>query len=145
MSENKNTSCQVNCAEEKPAKYFIKFGSVAEANAWLRAQNSIVITNFALSTRSVFSFPVNKIEVCEVRMEYIRYSHPTNYHYGIDEQDFVRVYSSAKTEKLRNNWKSHNPDKLCVQCIKSTNKRFLMGSGFGFISFVRDKFAVLYR
>lgn len=146
MTEYKNSVCTAEKeALDKPCKYFVKFNSIADANNWLRVQDSIVITNFAVSTKSRFSFPANCIDVVEVRLEYIRYAHPTNYSYGIDEQSFMRAYASAKTEKLRDAWKNRNPDKQCIHCIKSTNKRYLAGSGFGFISFVRDKLVVLYR
>ncbi len=140
-----NVSGTAVTAAEKPAKLFVRFNSVNEANRWLSTQDSIVITNFATSTATKFSFPANNIVITEVRIEYIRYSCPTNYRYGISEQDFFRLYTSAKLEKLRDKWKAANPDKKCIHCLKNTNRRFLVGTSVGFFAFVKDKFVVLYR
>lgn len=148
LEDNSMTNNTINVSTRDTVdvkKYFIRFDSIENANKWLISQDSIVITSMAVSTATEFSFPANNIAITEVRIEYIQYPHRVNHCYGISEISHSSLYVSAKIESLRNKWIQNNPDKKYVYCVKSTTRRHLMGTGFGFISFVKDKLVVLFK
>ncbi len=128
-----------------PQRFYIIFNSIESANAWLYQQRTIVITKIDVHTKSRFSFPANNLVVTELRIEYLQYPFCVNHFYGIGELDYTTVYASAKLENLKKRWTSYNPDKEYLYSVKFSTRRSLMGTQFGFISFVKNKLVVLYK
>lgn len=143
MTDTTNSVFLTDRAEIK--KCSVRFRSVELANAWLSNQDSIVITNMDISTTPNLGFPFNYICVTEVCIGYIRYPYVTGNAYSISESDHSSLYISKKLEKLRDKWIENNPDKYCVFCLKRSSKRHIIGVKSGIMSFVRDKFLVLYK
>ena len=129
----------------KTKKYSITFDSIEIANNWLSTQNSIVITNLNVSSDTKFALLSNNIVITQIYIEFLSYPYPVNNAYGIDEMQSGAMYISADIQKLRQKWSTKNPDKQYIFGVKKTTKRHLMGSGIGFISFVKDKLVVLYK
>lgn len=142
---NTSITTQENTTTNRPVRYFISFRSIHEANVWFSRQTCIVVTKMAMSTNTSFSFPANDITVTEIRIEYLKYPYPTNNRYGIDELSFTRMYVSSNVEKKVEKWHEENPHKTCVQCLKSSSKRYIAGTSIGFFAFIKDKLVILYK
>ena len=115
------------------------FKTVEEANAWLLAQDNIIVKDLVVEARCSFG-----VYVKSVKIEYQTSDTATNKKYKIETIDKFRVFVSSKIEKVRKQWQEKNPQFGFVKMTKKSWGFSIIGGSVGFLRFIKERYFVAY-
>ena len=126
----------------------IQFPSTAKANEWLNQQAGILLTNVQIKTRTRLGLFANHSEAASVQISYRRNLGPTQYKYGIMEEEKTRAFLKERNNNYAKDWEARYPGFECVSLYQTSNSRgssssVAFGLGLDYVEHV--KYFVTFR
>ena len=122
----------------------VHFRSVAEANAWLQAQDRIKVLNMNVKSHTGGGFGVHALEIDDICFLIEQLDAPTSYRYGFASEQSTKLYVKGSMESFAKAWAARNPQLHYCGGVKCTASASLAGNRIGYVKFNNEHYFVLF-